>query len=783
MYLLKISLFIFAAFSHGYASTTIKPPQPLQHNTRKMNSLSNDHENCFCFPDGQLPTVQQLLDSQNNGQERLVIYLYKNSATNEIKMYTPNANKQKLIPDLPYEAGDGLITVTTENVYTLLYNNPYKIKVYNDNVQNYVPPVTESFVIGLHTGEIEHVYPNADNHFNPNNNYKGNEYSYAPNAKPINGQNGVVHYEPNKESAKYPNNGFPEQYNGNVNPEQHWMPNNYPYTKPDDPMAFPLNPQFPPNNPQAIPLNPSPADPQASPVNIQISPDNSQTILNDPFGLPDDPQSSVYKLQATSLDSQSALPNPQAFPGNPQVYPGTSIAIPDNNKAVPGNPQPGMPNPHSFPGNQQVYPGNSIAIPDNIPSGPGNRQSFPDLYIGGLDQHVVYSFPTNQGANKQQPSSQDINNPPSAQYMTFNVWFNEQMKRFQNIKMPNDIKTVDSDTLRILVQKTFNENNIYVSADGVLTDSKGIVIDAANLELRPLLLGETFSHQFLQSVRQVIKLPKHLPYLEGILVTLVSPPQILGIIPLGKTYLPETSYVAPPLGGLANANGSKIYISSMGTSTKVPYTLVYKEMYPGPTNNYAYSSANEVPTSGNLNSETYSKVVALTYPYSGENKKPQIGLADPTYWTSGPYQTDSQLPYPTANWKPSEILQYLGMRRKMSDAKIEHHYEAPKKSKQKKGDASKEITAVEPFPNINGTESGRRFSSPSLKGVMKTLLYILDDLPSRRGLNATEGVDTENESKSNVDENPDFRIIGGSAATGSGTPLSNKGRSGYTENA
>ncbi|KAJ8720951.1 hypothetical protein PYW08_006416 [Mythimna loreyi] len=750
MDLLKISLVLFSAFSHVYPSTTNEPPKVFQHNTRKMNSLPDDHKNCFCYPDGQLPTVQQLLDSQNNGQERLVIYLYKNSATNEIKMYTPNANKQMLIPDIPYEAGDGLTTITTENVYTLLYNNPNKIKVYNDNFQTLVPPVTESFAIGLHTGAIEHVYPNADNYLNPNNNYKGNEYNFVPNGG---------HNEPNKESTNYPNNAFPEPYN--------WMANNYQFTKPDDPLAIPVNPQITPDNAQAFPLNPQGPEAQAFPHNHQTGPDNTQTITEDLVAVPVGPQSSSHNLQAIPLDPQSALPNPQAFPGNQQVYPGNSIAIPDNTKPVPANPQ---------------------AIPVNIHADPGNPQSFPDPYVGGLDQHIVYSFPTNQGANKQQQDSQDNSNPMSAQYMTFNVWFNEQMKRFQNIKMPNDIKTIDSDTLRILVQKTFYENNIYVSADGVLTDNKGMVIDAANLELRPLLLGETFNHQILQNVHKVIKLPKHLPYLEGILVTLVSPPQILGIIPLGKTYLPETSYIAPPLGGLGSANGSKIYINSIGASTKIPYTLAYKEIKPGSTYYYTYSSPNEVPKSGSSNSEI--KHLAVAYPYSGEGQKPQQGQNERTYWSSGPYQTGSQLPYPTANWKPSEILQFLGLRRKMPDAKIEHHYEAPKKSKQKgnrgkddKGDALKEVTTIEPFSIINGTESGRRFPAPSLKGVMKTLLYLLDDLPSRRGLNATEVVDAVSESKSSNDaENPDFRIIGGSAATGSGTPVSNKGRSGYIEN-
>lgn len=700
-----------------------------------MNSPSEDNKNCFCYPDGQLPTVQQLLDTQNNGQERLVIYLYKNSATNEIKMYTPSAKKQALIPDIPYDSGDGLVTVTTENVYTLLYNNPFKIKVFNDHIQTLVPKVTDSLAIGLNTGAIENIYPNSDSYLIPNNDNKGNEYSLAPNVIVANGPSGEFVKEPQKlkkTSTNIPDSAFPEQYDSNnITPGQYWMPSNYPYTQPDTPVAVPLNPQSGPNN--------------------------TQTFLEDPLALIVDPQYSPYKLQATPLNSPSVLPNPQAFPENTQVYPGNSEFTPDNHQVA-----------------------------------PGNAQAFPDSYVGGIDQHAVFTFQSDQGLNKLQPGSQDINNPLSTQYLTFDVWFKQQMKRFQNIHLPNEIKTIDSNVLRILVQKTFYENNIYVSADGVITNGKGVVIDAANLELRPLLLGETFSHQILQNVHKVIKLPKHLPYLEGILVTLVSPPQILGIIPLGKTYLPETSYIAPSLGGLTSVNGSKMYISGIGNYAKGPLNLAYKEIYPGPTKYYAYSSPKRVPLSGNSNSETYSKTLAIAYPYSSGNQKPQLGLNERTNWSSGPYQTVSQLPYPTANWNPSELLQLLGQRRKMTDAKIQHHYETPTKTRKKgtgriklideKGNVLQEVTTIEPFPSINGTESGRRFPSSSLSGVMKTLLYLLNDLPSRRGLNSTEAVEIVKESESNDGGGPDFRIIGGNAATGSGTPLSNKGRSGYTEN-
>lgn len=695
-----------------------------------MNNFPDDNEHCFCYPDGQLPTVQQLLDSQNVGQERLVIYLYKNGITNEVKMYTPKANKQVLIPDIPFDAGDGLVTVTTENLNTLLYNNPHKIKVYNDYVETLVPSVTDSMAIGLNTGAIEHIYPNDDNYLNPNNNYKGNEYSLGNNIALGNEPSGGVVNEPQDESTYIPDNVFPEPYdNSNLSPKQYKMTNNYPYINLDDSQAIPLEPEVAPGNSQAIPLNP-------------------QTI-EDPLSIQINPQSSTYKLQVTPINAQFIQSNPQAIPDKSRDYL-------DSPQAIPSNPQ-----------------------------------ALPESYAGGLDPHVVYTFQPVQGSNKLHSGSQDINNPMSSQYLTFNMWFNQQMKRFQNINLPNYIKTVDSNVLKTLVQKTFHENNIYVSTDGVITDAKGIVIDAANLELRPLLLGETFSHQILQNAHKVIKLPKHLPYLEGILVTLVSPPTILGIIPLGKTYLPETTYAAKYLGGLNTVNGTKVYLENYrnaayySSAAKAPYTLAYKQIYAGPTNYYTYSAANAVPISGNSNLATYSKPLPLAYPPTIGNKEPQ----ERNYWSSGPYQTVSKLQFPTANWNLSELKQLLGQRREFSDAKIEHLIEPliirnKKKGKGRNKPTRKNVSAVtaEPFPNFNSSESGRRFPTPSLTGIMKTLLYLLNDVPSRRGLNSSEEVDVVNESeKSNDGEGPDFRIIGGSAATGSGTPVNNKGRSGITE--
>lgn len=463
---------------------------------------------------------------------------------------------------------------------------------------------------------------------------------------------------------------------------------------------------------------------------------------------------------------------------------------------------------------EQQWWSNKIKYPNKNPQGQPNKH-YPN--IGGLNEHV-YTFKSND-ASYPSGGLEDMNNPISNRHVTFNIWFNQQMKSFQDIKLPHDIKSIDTIVLRSLVLETLSENSIHVSPDGVITDSKGMVIDAANLELRPMLIGETVNQKILRNSLNKIILPKHLPYLEGILVTLVYPSQVLGIIPLGKTYLPSTTYVVDSkISQPAIVNSSYIYRYPNGNSASYSgtnsgsYPLTVKETYSGGNNgvsSYPYSG-NREPKYSYTYSNIYRDPLPASYSYSGgkiepnwgSNKEPNLGVTEVSYWSSGPYTNVPQGPYMGANWNPTKIIQPLGERRKLSDVKIKHHYEAPKQRKNKKKGKGlltekpeitnpKEVTAnvstehiFEPI-NINASESGRRFSLPSMKGVVKTLLYLLSDLPSRRDnkleSNSTEDLDILNgsENSSDNDDRPDFRIIGGNAATGSGTPLSNKGRSGY----
>ncbi|XP_047027879.1 uncharacterized protein LOC124635959 [Helicoverpa zea] len=801
---IKILLFLFSASLLQDLSNANKPNKPWQPNTRRMNS-SPDGQNCICFPDGDIPIVQQLLDPNDNGLQRIVIYLYINDKTNEIKMYTPSAEKQMLIPDLIYEPTDGLVNITPDNIYSLINGSPSKIKVYNNRYEALDPQLSHSLPIGLNVGAIEHVLrPITDDiYLNPLNNNNGNEYALDGSVPISNAQLTAHPNYPQDGVNVYPENTniyFPTEDN-TYSPEstQHWISDstNYPNGQ-----GQALPEQSSSGYAQAV-VSPSPGYPQAYPTNSQGLPENTQLItgyaqayltnsenipeniqisINKPVAYPTNSQGYPEGAQSLTGYAQAYLTNPENTPDNIQssiinlqAYPSISQDTPGDNvqystvylQASPGISQGILENIQSLPGSHQVYPSNSQDILESIQSSTGQLQAIPGILEkpgqwdlqplsetleakplnGDLDQYVVYTLQKSRDQKSPQ-GLKELKKPNY--YVTFEVWFNQQMKRFHYINLPNDIQSVDGKFLRQLVLKTFSDNKIFINEDGIITDSKGTLIDASNLELRPLLIGEKIDQRILEKYQKPIILPKDLPYLEGILVAFIYPPRILGIIPLGKTYLLEKSHDSPLMSGLSiNSYGNKNPVSNLASSK--PYSLIVKASYTVPmrkdTNSVDYNTyvvGKDQPIPLNLRAAVSSKALAT---------------AQPTILIEGP---GVQTP-------PS-----IRRTHSQNTGLIKTHTEL-------KNDL--DINIPESLANANATESGRRFPSLSLQDVMKSLLNLIDILPSRRDLNdSSEETDSAEDTESGDErEGPKFRIIGGTAATGSGSPVSNKGRSGYTE--
>ncbi|XP_075982199.1 uncharacterized protein LOC142980609 [Anticarsia gemmatalis] len=211
--------------------------------------------------------------------------------------------------------------------------------------------------------------------------------------------------------------------------------------------------------------------------------------------------------------------------------------------------------------------------PKHIPHW-GSHQRIP---FWGLNQQIPLG-PRPQAqlwASKQQIQPK----APENNYSTFDQWFNSQMVTFKDIKTLNkntkETTTIDTALLRVLVQNTLLENNMQVGSKGVITDSNGAVIDLHNLQLRPILIGSPVTYQqALQGVKK-LTLPKDSPYLEGILVSLVYPPKVLGVIPLGKTY------VSLPRRQGGNSDLSSVYVpnSIPISNADNPFVSVSKPQY------------------------------------------------------------------------------------------------------------------------------------------------------------------------------------------------------------
>ncbi|CAH1634782.1 unnamed protein product [Spodoptera littoralis] len=768
MDIIKISLLLLCA--GNVLSSPNKSSKPWQYNTRKMNSLLDQTQHCFCYPDGDLPVVNKLLDSEDHGLERLVVYLYKAVNSNEIKMYTPSAEKQMLIPDIPYDSNDGLVTLTNENVDMLFYDNPYKIKVYNDRFETLNPTVVSSLPIGLHQGEIEHILPGANDDTNSNDKDNSNGYDYNAYANPqYNGYDDADLPQPEALPIKpldFDSNGSP---GNDLEPNQNWVDQN---TNPEG-LGPDQNWVDPGTNPESLGPGQNWVVPNTN--SDGLGPGQHWVVPNtNPESLGPDQNWVNPSTNPDGLDSDQnwVVPNtnPESLgPDQNWVVPSTNVdgLGPDQHWVIPNK------KPESFEEISAVLNANDLQDP-LLPE----SQAFPLAPDDKLRSQIVYSF-------------QNLGDLATSQAGTFDAWFKQQMNRFQHPHFPGDLKNIDSNLLKTLVVKIFSENKIYISANGVITGPNGEIIDIANLELRALLLGEKINLEIFNNSDKKISLLKRLPFLEGILVTLVSPPQILGIIPLGKIYLTKSSiYMDQILGQLSAVNSSKVYTSKYTDATVYlnpsQSTLNRILSEPGKVKVESISSISGAGNIGNWETNLHAQAVPLS------NKETQLSRSGP-YWNSGQYYSAPNVPYP--NWNPLVEIQPLGQRRK-SNVKIEHLVEPPPiKTRKKINDdpstqkdtKTKETTTIAPPANVNSTEPARRFSGPILQGMLKTLMLLLNDTPIRRQYqskqNTTQNFDIISDSElTKYDEDgPDFRIIGGSAATGSGTPVSSKGRSGYNE--
>lgn len=120
---------------------------------------------CYCAS-YELDSVDvfEALGRKADELERLVVYFYKDKATKDLIAYTPNKDKQRQIPDLPYVNGDGLLTVGTETVVDMFENNPNIVVVPSTSHSHHALRPLDYAVpdsaIGVNIGTINNVPAN-----------------------------------------------------------------------------------------------------------------------------------------------------------------------------------------------------------------------------------------------------------------------------------------------------------------------------------------------------------------------------------------------------------------------------------------------------------------------------------------------------------------------------------------------------------------------------------------------------------------------------------------------
>ncbi|XP_063384790.1 uncharacterized protein LOC134670900 isoform X2 [Cydia fagiglandana] len=119
----------------------------------------------------------------------------------------------------------------------------------------------------------------------------------------------------------------------------------------------------------------------------------------------------------------------------------------------------------------------------------------------------------------------------------FDRWLREQLRitTLNGNRIPTS--TADITALDRAIRNVLLQNGWIVTGEGNLLDGSGRTSTLDNLKLRPILVGKTFSYDRFtkKNTHEYTASPK-VPYLEGLLLTMIQPAKILGIVPLSISH-------------------------------------------------------------------------------------------------------------------------------------------------------------------------------------------------------------------------------------------------------
>lgn len=214
------------------------------------------------------------------------------------------------------------------------------------------------------------------------------------------------------------------------------------------------------------------------------------------------------------------------------------------------------------------YEYNSKAIPDNefrsnhyydMLKLDNQRSNLPvyqqNIDYGNFDNNKPYKYDLNKIFDKKRspiPAAYISYNIPSTQQESGNFceWILEQTEMLDSENQ--GLENVDPSGLRYSVLQSLCDSGMHITNNGILVDTYGTVSSLDSLNFTSIIIGNSMSlRQLLEGKHEGMSLKLQTPYLEAILVSATHPLKILGIIPLGTTYLP-----LPTLSNVANIMSS-----------------------------------------------------------------------------------------------------------------------------------------------------------------------------------------------------------------------------------
>ncbi|KAJ0172631.1 hypothetical protein K1T71_011770 [Dendrolimus kikuchii] len=721
-------------------------------------------KSCFCF---QKPLshidINEVIDPNGNGLERLVVYFYKDIKTNELKIYTPNVEKQRLIPNLAYEGGDYLNNVTSQELFDFFNTNVNVVDVSSVYDKNSDISISKE-PLGYNIGEIEENPANIE--------YPDNSESYSTDVDYVQAQ----HLPP----IKLPDeplltttesiNTYPDHVNSNVSttsqPSSHETEQKLENIK-----NFPVTEQvyttyFNSDRSQSSqsPLYPHMADSALIPsVYLEIGNENSekpdtvnltinQSLLN---SIEDTRPTLLDHLEANkplTTSSQSYLEIDGKNTVNTDLKDNNNTSNWVSDKAVSFN---------QVNDNAEL----SMTTSNNVYSEHKTDSVYP--VTSGISPNFFYSsYPLLDYQYLGLPiqSKPQLIYPYKGNYFdVFENWFKDQMEGFRETQSQAADNNLNDDFVRKLVQEILLQNDIFVTNDGMVTKD-GVKLNINNLCLRPIMIGDSVGYDKLLQSGDKSNVVSKSTYLKAVLVSLVNPPKILGVIPLGKTRLPNKN--SQPTTGLENAV----------LSNEHPGFYVYD--YAG-----LESEGKPEPINQALPTQIYNG-----HKFPSRKKVPNDTVKNVCDYKNRNCKSEQKRP-----------IVNIGKRIIPGRPKIEHEYAPHRISyKRRKGLTRKHVKSNDKLTEENSrkankegnevTEKTRRYPIARLLSKVFALLSpdVTNELETSQ-TNKTEDkamsrllddYEEESEEEKEIEDEKDsmYRIIGGTPATGTGAPLNVRGR-------